>query len=396
MRLETASLLVVADSLASHEQLRLFLERFPGKVHHVQHPQDVKESPDEYDAVIIVQPETEDSKQATTPWPALRTILDQRKVGVLLVGGAPPDGGLLTGWASHRASAEELYGRIETMMRYRAILQGTDRELARLQKLRDQLNRHFEELDQEMRLASRLQRDFLPRETPQLGPLRFATVYQPASWVSGDIYDVFRLDEKNVGFYLADAVGHGVAAGLLTMFIKQAMLTKVIDEGQYRLVPPHEALAALNDALASQELPNCQFATACYGVVNAETLELTVARGGHPYPLHVRADGTVAEIESEGGLLGVFAKAEFPSAKVQLKPGEKIVVYSDGLEGLIIAGRDDVTRRPRYTPQFAEQVRLPCCEMAAELRERINSHEGSLTPADDMTAVVLEVAVDRT
>src|SRR5580698_3113148 len=87
-----------------------------------------------------------------------------------------------------------------------------NKEIAHL-KSRDQaINFHMHRLDEELRLAARLQQDFLPKTLPRLGPVRFQTLYRPAGYVSGDLYDVFRLDEKHVGFYVADAVGHGVPA----------------------------------------------------------------------------------------------------------------------------------------------------------------------------------------
>jgi phosphoserine phosphatase RsbU/P len=83
-------------------------------------------------------------------------------------------------------------------------------------------------INDEMRLAARLQQDFLPKQLPQLGRVRFHALFRPASYVSGDLYDAMRLDEQHVGFYMADAVGHGVPAALLTMYVKRALVTKEI------------------------------------------------------------------------------------------------------------------------------------------------------------------------
>ncbi|UCG34140.1 MAG: SpoIIE family protein phosphatase [Phycisphaerales bacterium] len=391
---DASRLLVVAEGFDGLEHVQTFLSRFNGRVDLVPNPKNLREGLDKYDAAIVVPPNGSRPQEAA--WSELVTRLEQQQIGILLIGGTPEAGGLTTCWVSPQASADELTGRVQTMMRYRTILQGTDRELSRLQRLRDRLNRHFEELDQEMRLASRLQRDFLPRETPEVGPIRFATLYRPATWVSGDIYDVFRLDERHVGFYLADAVGHGVAAGLLTMFIKRAMLTKVIEHGRYRIVPPGEVLAALNDALAAQQLPNCQFVTVCYGIVNYETLQMTVARGGHPYPIHIHRNGVAEEIESEGGLLGVFPDESYPCASTQLKPGEKVLIYSDGLEDVLITERDPATRKARYSAILHDLAGMPAGAGVSHLRDIINRNEGSLSPADDITALVLEVASDWT
>src|SRR5688572_14420194 len=180
-------------------------------------------------------------------------------------------------------------------------------ELTRLRRRDETLNFYLNRIDEELRLAARLQQDFLPKELPEVGQVRFHTLYRPAGYVSGDLYDVMRLDENHIGFYMADAVGHGVPAALLTMFIKQALVTKEIIPGGYRLVPPGESLARLNQTLVDQNLAHATFATALYGVINVRSLQITVARAGHPAPMLLRATGGQIEpIQPDGGLLGVF------------------------------------------------------------------------------------------
>src|SRR5439155_5857770 len=133
---------------------------------------------------------------------------------------------------------------------------------------RDQtLHFYLSRVDDEMRLAARLQQDFLPKSLPQVGRVHFHTLFRPAGYVSGDLYDVMRLDEKHVGFYMADAVGHGMPAALLTMFIKNALVTKEIGAGGYRLLAPGETIAKLNEALVGQNLSYATFATAIYGLI---------------------------------------------------------------------------------------------------------------------------------
>src|ERR1700722_12526577 len=152
-------------------------------------------------------------------------------------------------------------------------------ELGLLRRKSDMLNFHMSRLDGELRLAARLQQDFLPKSIPQIGRVHFHTLFRPAGYVSGDFYDVMRLDEKNIGFYIADAVGHGVPAALLTMFIKHALATKQITKNGYRLLSAGETITRLNETLIEQQLSAATFATALYGTINVETLEFTFARG---------------------------------------------------------------------------------------------------------------------
>ena len=75
----------------------------------------------------------------------------------------------------------------------------------------------FDKLDEELRLAARIQCEFLPQEFPTMAGVGFDVLYRPAGYVSGDTYDVQQIDDRLVAFYVADAVGHGVPAALLTM-----------------------------------------------------------------------------------------------------------------------------------------------------------------------------------
>lgn len=113
-------------------------------------------------------------------------------------------------------------------------------ELEAMRRRDTTLEFYMRRLDEELRLAARVQQDFLPKSMPKVANVRFQTLFRPAAHVSGDLYDVMRLDESHVGFYMADAVGHGMPAALLTMFLKQALVTKDIFPGGYRLLEPAE------------------------------------------------------------------------------------------------------------------------------------------------------------
>jgi serine phosphatase RsbU (regulator of sigma subunit) len=347
------------------------------------------------DAVIICEPDDgEFSASSQGDMELLADALNShRLMGIVLspgtTGVVPGEGDTLMTVAAD-ITPDELWGRVATIRQCRPLLLQMDQQVATMRRLGKQLNQHFTEVDQELRLASRLQRDFLPRSFPEVGEIRFAVLYRPATWVSGDVYDVRRLDETRLSFYVADAVGHGVAAGLLTMFIKQALVGKRVEQHEYTIIPPEEVLATLNTSLVEQELPNYQFATACYCVIDTQDYQLTFSRGGHPHPIHVSADGECREVHTTGGLLGVFADETFPSATVSLLPGEKLVLYSDGLEDAIMAGRDRTSRQVTFTEGFKKAARLPAAAMIDALTAQLDESEGSLQPPDDQTCLVVE------
>lgn len=299
-------------------------------------------------------------------------------------------GGSLVEWLASDTSPDEVVGQIRALVQYGPLIRQLERELAHMHRLGEQLNRYFSEIDQEMRLAGRLQRDFLPRAFPELPGVGFAALYRPASWVSGDMYDVFRVDEHRVGLFLADAMGHGVAAGLLTMFLRQALMPKEIHGAGYRVVSPAQALERLHECLVRQKLPNCQFVTAIYALFDARTRELWIARGGHPQPLLVRADGALQPIESSGSLLGLpDVPVEFDETRLQLAPGEKVVFFTDGLEeDLFEENRAAPGQRPSSLLKIWAQ--LSATEFVEALQQHLDTKQGSLHPADDVTLLLME------
>lgn len=241
------------------------------------------------------------------------------------------------------------------------------------------------QLNEEMRLAARLQRDFLPRRLPQVGPVSFSVFYRPFSWVSGDIYDVSRLDETHLGFYVADAIGHGMPAALLTMFIKKALQTKRITGSSYEIVPPQEALAELNRDICRQHLSSCEFCTAVYCLLDTRDLTLTYSRAGHPEPLLRRADGSCERLVCPGSLLGVFPEETFDARQVTLAAGDRLLLYTDGLERALQRRSED----PPLEETLAPLLGLPRERMLLDLSEQIDQAEPRLD--DDVTMVVMDV-----
>src|SRR5207247_10745740 len=139
-----------------------------------------------------------------------------------------------------------------------------------VQRINRRLQQAYQQIDQELELARRLQVSFLPQRLPEVPPARFAVHYLLCGQVGGDFYDVFRLDENHVGFYVADAMGHGVPASLLTIFVKKGVRAKEVFGQQYRLVPPGEVLARLNKELIDLTLSEHPFITMVYGLFNHE------------------------------------------------------------------------------------------------------------------------------
>ena len=246
-----------------------------------------------------------------------------------------------------------------------------------------------ETLSEQLRLAGLVQQDFLPSTLPSDDRIQWATFFMPAEWVSGDIYDVVRLDENHIAFYIADVVGHGMPAALLTIFLKQAMVMRETIGNNYRIFSPAEVVKKLNMKMAAQKLSGYQFATCCYCLLNTKTLELSYARAGHPYPILIRRGKEPEQLEVRGSLLGVFEQAEYFENTIQLQPGDKILMYSDGAESCIGAFNDKIGFC--YTEQFNEYKDKPILDLVESYSSYIQEKVFSPAEIDDVTLLGLEI-----
>lgn len=258
-------------------------------------------------------------------------------------------------------------------------------ECAELRRLNKRLQQLHQQIDYEMQLAQRIQASFLPRSLPEVPHCRFAVQYLPRDRVGGDFYDLFRLDEHHVALYVADVMGHGVPASLLTIFVKKGVQAKEVFGRNYRLVPPEEVLQRLNRDLLDQHLSENPFITMAYALYNHSDGSFCFARAGHPYPLYVPQSGDPVFWRQEGLLLGV-TDAQFPSRSYSLKPGDKVLLFSDGI---------DSGRFEGHSPGADSLLAWATCNRHLPIQQFVDGLSRDLyaaaEPHDDLTLLGLEV-----
>ena len=247
----------------------------------------------------------------------------------------------------------------------------------------------YDQLSEELRLAGIVQRDFLPEKLPNCEKIRWASFISPAECVSGDIYDVKRIDEQHVGFYVADVVGHGMPAALLSIFIKQTIAMYEDVQNNRCVLSPAELMKNVNLRIYSQKLSGCQFITCCYCLINVNTLQLTYSRAGHPYPILFRGQEQPQNLEIDGSLLGILEEAEYSQQTIQLQPGDKLLLYSDGAIPFI-SNSNDITPL-NFKEEFLELIGCSIVEMMDKFSMLADSKEMEPSEIDDVTAVGLEI-----
>ncbi|MBI5104045.1 MAG: SpoIIE family protein phosphatase [Solirubrobacterales bacterium] len=209
-----------------------------------------------------------------------------------------------------------------------------DDDLGLLQLAADRLAlaaSHGRLVSRERHIAHTLQQSLLPRTLPEVPRLDLDAVFRPAGEglvVGGDFYDAFPIGDDRWVLVVGDVCGKGAEAAALTALVRYTLRAEAMHEPR-----PGELLGLLNDAMLAQHLDH-RFCTALCALIDVSSPEatLTIAAGGHPMPLIVRADGDVEPpLDPTGPIIGVLPGADFDEHMVRLKPGDALIAFTDGL-----------------------------------------------------------------
>src|SRR5215203_464626 len=199
--------------------------------------------------------------------------------------------------------------------------------LADLQQERlAQVERERERIEQELRVARRIQQAFLPKEVPTLEGWQISPLYKPAREVGGDFYDFHPLSGGRLGLAVGDATGKGVPAALV-MSTTCGMLRAVsqaLDSSS-----PGEMLRRVNEALVPS-IPDNMFVTCFYAILEPTSGSLRYANAGHDVP-YLHRSGAAEEMRARGMPLGLMAGMGYEEQEIVLDAGEAALFYSDGL-----------------------------------------------------------------
>jgi sigma-B regulation protein RsbU (phosphoserine phosphatase) len=181
---------------------------------------------------------------------------------------------------------------------------------------------------QELDIAAQMQRAILPHTWPQQQQFQLWGTMRPAKEVGGDFYDHFALADGSLGIVVADVSGKGVPAALFGMVSKTLFRATATQSGASSAP---DITASVNNGLC-QDNDSCMFVTVFYAQWKPDSGELIYVNGGHPPPLWLHADGHAEFLPTtEGMALGVFDGVPFASHRVQLAPGDCVLMYTDGV-----------------------------------------------------------------
>lgn len=261
-----------------------------------------------------------------------------------------------------------------------------------LEAERNRLRQQGERLQKELEMARTIQMQMIPSASPSPS---IAFYYQPMEEVGGDFLDFIPLEDDSLGVIVSDVSGHGVPAALITSMVKSH-----IQQTGGRAENPGRMLHTLNGQLSQRTGGN--FVTAFYGILGKDRREMTYASAGHNHPLIITPRGEVQALDS--GIrrlpLAVLHNFELPSgegywksSRVQLAPGSKLLLYTDGLVeavNLHDAESGDFESMA-MSAVLGNLANLPARECVNALVEALRTFRGAATFDDDVCIVCIDI-----
>ncbi|MCK4236656.1 MAG: SpoIIE family protein phosphatase, partial [Candidatus Krumholzibacteria bacterium] len=238
-----------------------------------------------------------------------------------------------------------------------------------------------DKLEKELRLASKIQERLLPKSPPTMKNATLLGGIRTSREVGGDFYDFVELANGKVGIAVADVSGKGIPAALLMTALQASFRAEVLHERS-----PGEILYGLNVSLFERS-DTSKFATFFYATYDDNSGLLHFSNGGSFPPFVLKADGNIDRLQRGGILVGVEAESKYKEGMIKLKPGDLLVIYTDGF-----IDQEDEKGEPFGEQRLIEYFRNNLQNSLDSMIERLFATIfafGQNNLKDDMTVVLL-------
>jgi sigma-B regulation protein RsbU (phosphoserine phosphatase) len=249
-----------------------------------------------------------------------------------------------------------------------------------------------ERLRRELLMAAEVQKRLFPEHSPETAAIQLAGLCIPARGVGGDYYDFLELGNGQIGIALADVAGKGIAAALI-MSIVQASLRSLAGSNGASL----GELAGKMNRLLHRSTGTSSYATFFYAQFDEEQHSLRYVNAGHNPPMLLRASHTTAEpapieeLTAGGTIIGMFAQSRYEESSVNLKSGDVLIAFSDGVTEAHNPV-DDEFGDDRLKDVLRRSAHLPISEMSSEILEELKTWMADAPQFDDLTFILMKVA----
>ncbi len=276
------------------------------------------------------------------------------------------------------------------------LLEKMQQQQQELERQNQHLKNALVKIDKDLSAARDAQMSLLPKELRGVQPITFRARFFPSQYVSGDIYNIFRLDENNIGLYHIDISGHGVPAALFSVSLSQILNTNVSQKNllkipvqeppYYKINPPDQVIAALNEDHYLDKLGI--YFTMLYMIIDIKNNRIRYTRAGHNPPIIVRQNGHI-EIPKSGGLpVGLDFPREDTVVELDMEKGDRVYLYSDGISEAVNESEEQYSTA-RIVNIVDTNRALPLDDVLDRLISDVKSFTGHESIEDDISLIGL-------
>lgn len=259
-----------------------------------------------------------------------------------------------------------------------------DRKTRQIFEVTNRLADSLSLLEKEMTFAGNFQKQLVETRQPTFKNLRISHIYKQAASLGGDYFGVARIDQDHAGILMVDVMGHGITSAMIAVEIKM-----YYDMLSRRILFPGVLITEMN-RIISDLMPPGFFVAGCYAVLNLKTLHIRYTHFGLPRPGILRAGANKYERMPPLQVpLGINPGTEYPEKDVFLRPGDKLLLFTDGcIEQKNSKGK--VLGSDRFTAYFRQCVSKKSSNVVKDLYKFVLSYCGNDKLSDDLAILLVE------
>jgi sigma-B regulation protein RsbU (phosphoserine phosphatase) len=242
-------------------------------------------------------------------------------------------------------------------------------------------------MQEQIRLATKIQADLLPKTAPQIAGYDIAGKTRPAQSIGGDYFDFIPIDEQRLALCLGDVSGKGLPASLLMANLQATIRGQTLSDSS-----AGECLKRANTLLL-RSTDDEKFATLFYAILDTSQHRLQYSNAGHNDPFIFSPSGAAPKRLQTGGImLGMLSDLTFKDDAMTLQENDLLLIYSDGVTEAIDKNGEDFGEA-RLHDLVLKNLSLPASELVDQIIQAVKTHAGSSPPReDDITVVVVKRA----
>lgn len=271
-------------------------------------------------------------------------------------------------------------------------LKAREKQRELLEKQRDLINQVTQannNIKIQMLMAQRIQESIIPKHFPQNEMFDFHGVYLPVDDIGGDFYDVYKINDKQIGLVIADVSGHGVSAALLTM------VAKTLFSSHSKLdLSTGEIVGLVNKDLFEIISDIDNYLTAFYCKLDVESMEMEYTSAGHNDVYVIRKNGELKKLSGLDSIMGKNSEVTFKSERIKLEHKDKIILYTDGIPEARNVHKEFYSHQ-RFIDSLKRHVDMPLHDLTHKIIGDVNAFSDSTAQNDDISLMVVDVVGDK-